>query len=178
MYEFDWNMIANLISTTTSILTLTVATLALIYTKKQLDESERQRLITIALTINSNIQNYRNNPDIRNLRYHLRTLLINHRNEMVRLNKLLEDGQKDKIYEFMARMNNLCWEINALSSQSNPSVKASILKTIDKNLVAEWHCLLPLIRYERRVRKRDRLDDGNWYMKDFEVVVIYAQENS
>jgi hypothetical protein len=174
--EIDWNLLPNVIGAIANLVMALVAIVAAWFALKQLRESEHNKLTQIALTINADIQNYRNSANIREVRAEILKLLKNNPNDTLRLEKLSQSPNILEIQAFLARMNNLCWMIGRLPSDGRDTIRGDILRTIDKNLVAEWKCLAPLINKRRDERRQEGLDNGSWYMKDFEDIVTYVRE--
>lgn len=126
----------------------------------------------MALQINSDVQNYRNSPDVRKIRAKLQEKLQNHKDAGSREKALNEDSES--IFQFMARMNNLCWMIGR--SPENTEVRDSILSTISNNLAAEWNSVKPLAEKRRQERCKSEFDNNAWYMKDFGAMATCASE--
>lgn len=143
--------------------------------EKQIELMEHERFIQIAFAVNAEIQNYRNERDVRDIRRVITDLYTTQPDSRARLAAITSNSQFDEIARFLAKMNNLCWMANQLPA-SRGSEKMAILRPISSNLLREWDALLPYIEFRREERRAANVDDGNWYARDLEDVVRYLRE--
>lgn len=172
MCQFDWALFNGTVSAISSVFMVIIALVAANFAYRQLKEGTKARLAQAALAINSDIQQYRNLPDVRKVRKVITDFLHSHPDPSDRI-KAYEALELGGVSEFMARMNNLCWMISRMPEKSE--FRNSILMTISENLIIEWDSLKPVIYKRRDERLANGSDQKNWYMSDFEAIVFYAK---
>lgn len=177
MCEVDWNLLNGAVQAVANTVMAIVAVLAAGFALRQVREATHARMMQVALQINSDIQNYRNDTQVRGVRARVLELLDQFPDPTARANAFAaDDASIDAIREFMARMNNLCWTIGSLPADSVPNLRDDILSTISSNLVAEWDSVAPLAQARRKERQPQGLEKDRWYMKDFEDIADYARK--
>lgn len=186
MCRLDWNLFNGAIAAIANLVMAIIAFFAAFYAYQQIREASNARLTQIALQVNSDIQNYRNATPTRKIREKLLAHVRTHPDNDKRREALLRDPEIKDIWEYMARMNNLCWTMNRLPRRKHTDRlddslidRDSIFYTIANNLVKEWECVKPLVEHRRSERRTQKLDDSrrDWYMRDFESAANYAREH-